>query len=196
MKTTIFSIGRKTKAVFAVLIVAVSFGFMSCQYETEEDDTLKIYTLASIQEQINSQLYGTWVSAWGENFIINGSTFTNAYGGSTTYAGDNVVISWTSTTSGYIYFKYTRAYEFTSDDKSGDSSWTSTTWPSAGYYRYSSSSPDVGKWYAVHFKDLTSTTVSICGASGTVSSTATLEEAKSTFTIENGYFANYSDCTR
>ncbi len=194
MKTTLFSLGRKTKAVFAALIVAVSFGFMSCQYETD-DNGYSLNELLLVYLNTDERIYGTWNGSYpGEAYTINGSTFSS----NGSYAGDNVVISWTSNTSGYIYFKYTKAYEFTSDDKSGDSSWTSTTWPSAGYYRYSTSSPDVGKWYAVSFKNLDAlkNTISISGASGAVSSTATLEEAKSTFTIANGYFAYYSDCTR
>ena len=182
MKTTLFSIGRKTKAVFAVLIVAVSFGFMSCQYETE-DDGYSLNELLLVYLNTDERIYGTWTSTYAETFIINGSTFTNAYGGSTTYAGDNVVISWTSTTSGYIYFKYTRAAK---------ADWTYSSDPAEA--------PDVGKWYAVSFKNLDAlrNTISISAAykAGGVTSTATLEEAKTTFTIENGYFASYSDCTR
>ena len=182
MKNSFFSFGRKAKAILAAAVIVFSFGLMSCQQETDDDNSLSdflIYNYLSSDERI----YGTWTSSYGENFIISGSTFSNAYNGSTTYAGDNVSISWTSATSGYIYFKYTRAAK---------ADWT--------YSSDSSEAPDVGKWYAVAFKDLQilKSTVSLSGAykAGGATSTATLEEAKSEFTIENGYFARYSDCTR
>ncbi len=179
MKTTIFSLGRKTKAVFAVLIVAVSFGFMSCQYETE-DDGYSLNELLLVYLNTDERIYGTWSGSFpGEAYTITSSTFSS----NGSYAGDNVVISWTSTTSGYIYFKYTRAAK---------ADWTYSSDPAEA--------PDVGKWYAVSFKNLDAlrNTISLSGAykAGGVTSTATLEEAKTTFTIANGYFATYSDCTR
>lgn len=147
----------------------------------------------------NDPLCGTWVSTWSETFTITPSTFdTGAY----SYAGDNLVVGYTTPTSGYIYVKYTRAYEFSTEDKSSDDTWTETTWPSAGYFRYSSTAPDVGKWYAISFKNLTSNSVSLSGAAGSsvghlVTSTDTLEEAVEEFTIENGYYAyDYSECVK
>ena len=49
---------------------------------------------------------------------------------------------------------------------------------------------------AIAFKELTASSVSLSGAYGTVSSTSTLEEAISTFTIDNGYFTIYSECVK
>ena len=65
-------------------------------------------------------------------------------------------------------------------------------------YSYSETAPDVGKWYAIAFKELTASSVSLSGAynaSGKISA-ETLEEAISTFTIANGYFDNYSECVK
>ncbi|MEI0699618.1 hypothetical protein R4K92_11905 [Brachyspira intermedia] len=48
----------------------------------------------------------------------------------------------------------------------------------------------INKFYAIAFQNLTETTIEIAGAykSGGVSETDTLEQAKTTFTVDNGYF--------
>ena len=80
-------------------------------------------------------------------------------------------ISWTTDTSGFIYGKYT------------ENAYT----PS-----------NVGKYYAVSFKDLTETTISIAGAyhSEYGSSADSLNDAKANFTIDNGSFSTYSSCAK
>lgn len=174
MKSTRFVFGRALAVLCALLFV--SFGFMSCQ---QEDET----------EYVNYSLTGTWVNSYSGGtsvYKITSSTFdnsgTSSYNGTTStydsYAGNNLVVSYTNdeATSGYIYIKYTRAMN-----------------PD---YSYSETAPDVGKWYAIAFKELTDSSVSLSGAYGTVSSTSTLEEAISTFTIAKGYFNNYSECVK
>lgn len=176
MKSTRFVFGRALAVLCALLFV--SFGFMSCQ---QEDET----------EYVNYSLTGTWVNSYSGRtsvYKITSSTFdnsgTSSYNGTTStydsYAGNNLVVSYTNDeeTSGYIYIKYTRAMN-----------------PD---YSYSETAPDVGKWYAIAFKELTASSVSLSGAykkSGK-SSTETLEEAISTFTIDNGYFDYYSECVK
>ena len=60
---------------------------------------------------------------------------------------------------------------------------------------------NLGKWYAIYFEGLTDSTVSICGASkqlenGTYDASAeSLEDAKTKFTKNNGYFDWPSICT-
>lgn len=56
----------------------------------------------------------------------------------------------------------------------------------------------VGKYYAVSFKDLTDTSISICGAykeKGKIAADS-LVEAISEFTINNGYYGTYSSCKK
>lgn len=174
MKSTRFVFGRALAVLCALLFV--SFSFMSCQ---QEDET----------EYVNYSLTGTWVNSYSGGtsvYKITSSTFdnsgTSSYNGTTStydaYAGNNLVVSYTNdeATSGYIYIKYTRAMN-----------------PD---YSYSETAPDVGKWYAIAFNDLTASSLSLSGAYGTVSSTSTLEEAISTFTIANGYFTTYSECVK
>lgn len=56
----------------------------------------------------------------------------------------------------------------------------------------------VGKYYAVSFKDLTYSSVSICGAYKEKGKIATdsLVEAINEFTINNGYYSFYSSCKK
>ena len=191
MKSTRFVFGRALAVLCALLFV--SFGFMSCQQE-DDDNGLPdgVYELSD-----NSALIGTWVNSYSGGtsvYKITSSTFdnsgTSSYNGTTStydsYAGNNLVVSYTNdeATSGYIYIKYTRAYCSTHSD--------STTYT----YIYDEDAADVGKWYAIAFKELTASSVSLSGAYGTASSTSTLEEAISTFTIDNGYFTTYSECVK
>lgn len=125
----------------------------------------------------DASIYGTWVNktdTYTETYKITETMFSNGY-----YEGNNLTVIESSDSSGYIYIKYT---------KSMNDDWS-----------YSETAPDVGKWYAISYKNLTDDTVSISGAyksGGGATSTETLDEAVSEFTIENGYFGTYSDCKR
>lgn len=117
----------------------------------------------------NSRLLGTW-----EN---KQQTYTETY----IYDGINFdagsykmkvkSIIWSSDASGIIYGRYTE----------------NTYNPSV-----------VGKYYAVSFKDLTDTSISISGAykkDGKIA-TDSLVEAITEFTINNGYYGTYSSCKK
>lgn len=116
----------------------------------------------------NSRLLGTW-----EN---KQQTYTETY----IYDGINFdagsykmkvrSIIWSSDTSGIIYGRYTE----------------NTYSPSV-----------VGKYYAVSFKDLTDTSISISGAfKGGKMAADSLVEAITEFTINNGYYGTYSSCKK
>ena len=116
----------------------------------------------------NSRLLGTW-----EN---KQQTYTETY----IYDGINFdagsykmkvkSIIWSSDASGIIYGRYTE----------------NTYSPSV-----------VGKYYAVSFKDLTDTSISISGAfKGGKMAADSLVEAITEFTINNGYYGNYSSCKK
>ena len=126
----------------------------------------------------DASIYGTWKSSYGEIYDISTTELKNGGSWGNGYAGNNLTVIESSDSAGYIYIKYTKAMN---DDCS-----------------YSETAPDVGKWYAISYKNLTDDTVSISGAYkfGGATSTETLDEAVSEFTIENGYFGIYSDCTR
>lgn len=134
------------------------------------------FTSCKSDDDNDVSIYGTWVNktdAYTETYKITEKMFSNGY-----YEGNNLTVIESSDSAGYIYIKYTKAMN--------------------ADYSYSETAPDVGKWYAISYKNLTDDTVSISGAykSGGATSTETLDEAVSEFTIENGYFGKYSDCTR
>ena len=166
---------KRTASVFsAILVLFLSFNLMSCKTaEDSRNDIIQTEKLSS-----DSILIGKWKDNYSSYYEISETEFKN-YGESfDSYAGNSLLIAKTSSDSGYIYIKYTKAMN---PDNS-----------------YSETAPDVGKWYAIAFKDLTSNSVSISGAykEGGKTSTVTLEEAINEFTIENGYFGTFSECTK
>ncbi len=125
-------------------------------------------------EQNELSVYGKWVDDWQGVYEISETYFKNYGPGYSSYEGSDVTVVPLSETSGTIFIKYTVA--------------------AMPDWSYSSEAPDVGKWYAVSYKDLTENSISLAGAYGTKSSAETLEEAKTEFTVENGYFGTYSAC--
>ena len=135
-------------------------------------------------------LDGTWVyhGTWDETYKISLEDYTFD-AGSYSYAGNDLRIRFTGSDSGYIYIKYTRAFCLSHSNFDNY------------IYTYDGDAPDVGKWYAISFKNLTDTSIQLSGAYGSVdghkvSATETLKEAIAEFTIENGYFATYSDLVK
>lgn len=170
MKSTRLSLLR-AKAVLFALVSVLAFSFSACNVTTEPE----------VEYVYNDILVGTWTGGteqYPESYTITNTTFESK--GS--YKGNNLVVQKLDSTSGYIYIKYTVAYL----DK-GD-----------GKYEYSEKAPDVGKWYAISYKDLGAEKISISGAykEGGATSCETLDEAVTEFTVDNGYFAYYSPLTR
>ncbi len=178
MKSTRFSFGSAATFLGALLVVvSLSFSLASCK--TADDDNPLPQGIEELSA--DSPLIGKWKDSYGSIYEISQTEFSN-YGESyNSYAGNNLVISKSTDNSGYIYIQYTRA---------ADKNWNYTT--------DKTKAPDVGKWYAISFKELTNSSIQISGASKNdgKTSTETLEEAITEFTIENGYFAFYSDCTK
>lgn len=169
MKSTRLSLLR-AKAVLFALVSVLAFSFSACNVTTEPE-------VEHVYKQIDADdlLVGTWTDGtkYG-TYIIKNTTFENA--GS--YKGDNLVVQKLDSTSGYIYIKYTVAM---------NADWS-----------YSETAPDVGKWYAISYKDLGAEKISLSGAykKGGATSCKTLDEAVTEFTVDNGYFGTYSSCTR
>lgn len=169
-----FSFKKSRVVILSLVVVFIAAFVTSCK---EPEPALVSY-----------HIQGNWVSSWGEIYNITETTFDT---GDTawSYAGDNLVIEPLTNNSGYLYFKYTKALCETHSDIS-DPDWNNRV------YVYDADAADVGKWYAVYYKDLTETSVQISGAAGSVTSTETLEEAKKVFTVEKGYYARFSECVR
>ena len=172
--------------LLAVAVLALSFTFTSCDLinNLSKVNTVNCYySFAPI---------GTWKASQYEQYTITTTTFSSLNG----YEGNNLVIVPLSDTAGTIFVKYTKSYESTTTEPADTSTWTASTY--GGWYRYSTTAPDVGKWYAISYKELTSSSVKLSGAYkyGGVTSTTTLEQAIAEFTIANGYFGTYSECAK
>lgn len=169
MKSTRLSLLR-AKAVLFALVSVLAFSFSACNVTTEPEVEY-VYKKISADDL----LVGTWTDGtkYG-TYIITNTTFENA--GS--YKGNNLVVQKLDSTSGYIYIKYTVAMN--------------------ADYSYSETAPDVGKWYAISYKDLGAEKISISGAykDGGATSCETLDEAVTEFTVDNGYFGFYTSHTR
>ena len=180
---------------FSRLFAAVTFVAILALAGCKQPDTS---TLAS--------LYGTWVEAstYGNAYYkITSTTFENYGDTYESYAGNALTVVEDTEDSGRIFIKYTKSYESTNTKPTGDDAdtWTyspaNPAWGTAeSWYRYSTTAPDVGKWYAISYKDLTANSINISGAAGTKTSCDTLEEAKTEFTVDNGYFSYYSSCAK
>lgn len=159
---------NKFSRFLAVFITVVSLCAFGCKTQPEED--------------FISDLYGKWTSSYGEVFEISKDYLKNYGEDWSSYEGDSIIIitNENDNASGTIFLKYT-----VSKNPDPDKS-------------YSNTAPDVGKWYAVSYKNLTKNSVSLSGAykSDGKTSTETLEEAKEEFTVANGYFDSYSECTK
>ncbi len=170
MKNTNFS--RCVKLWVAALVLVCGVAFTGCKPGVVYRDNY-VYVLPM---EADSALIGDWKSEHGEIFEITSDTLKNGGSWGDCYAGNNLLIREITQDSGYLYIKYTRAMN-----------------PD---YSYSEDAADVGKWYALSYKNLKSDTVDLAGAFGTVSATNTIAEAIAEFTIENGYFASYSTCAK
>ena len=163
----------KKSSLLALLMLLAMFFAVSCDVAQEENNTDNSET--SVFVNVPDNLIGTWEfdGQYPETYTITKDSFTNGY-----YAGNNAKVYKTSENSGYIYIQYTKA---------ANADWT-----------YSETAPDVGKWYAVSYKDLTDSTIKLSAAykADGKTATATIEEAKSEFTVDNGYFGIYSELTK
>ncbi len=157
---------NKFSRFLAVFITVVSLCAFGCKTQPEE--------------VFISDLYGKWASSYGEVYEISKDYFKTYGTWGNGYEGDSIMIipNENDNASGTIFLKYTVSMN-----------------PD---YSYSDTAPDVGKWYAVSYKNLTKNSVSLSGAFklGGKTSTETFFEAIKEFTVENGYFDSYSECTK
>ena len=179
MKSTRFSFGSAATFLGALLIVvSLSFSLASCKTDDNNDDSLT----SGIEElSTDSPLIGKWKDSDSSIYEISQNEFSNYSDTYLSYAGNNLVISKTSENSGYIYIQFTRATD-----------------ENRNYTTDKEKAPDIGNWYAISYKDLEENSIQLSGAykyEGKTS-TETLEEAITEFTIDNGYFGIYSDCTK
>ena len=135
---------------------------------------------------------GTWVSSPDEEYIITATTFT-ATG---FFTGTIENIRKDGSGAGYIVIRFTEN--------------------TVKYIKNGSPFDPVGRYYVIHYKNLTSSTVQLSQANsardpddivadwgeyglfsaGGAAGKATRTEAESTYTVAKGYFSFYSACTQ
>ena len=146
----------KFSRLFAAMMIVAVLSFAGCKQQPEE-------TPKAIE--------GTWVSSWGEKYVISGTDYDNYfdYGDTLYYSTNNVVIVEEDETSGYVYGQFDDAAHIGSGAK-------------------------LGQWYAIYYFDLTDTSVKISQAYKPNGKFAcdSFEEAKLEFTLENGYMSKTS----
>ncbi len=116
---------------------------------------------------------GTWVSSYGEKYVITATDYDNYYGDTLYYSTNNLAFKDINSSSGFIYVQF-------DDEKK------------IGY------GAKLGQWYALYYTDLTDNTVKLYQPYKTGGKAAcdSLEEAEAEYTVENGYYASGSECTR
>lgn len=189
----------KFSRLFAAIVFAASLVFIGCKPVEDPREVIKEVEKEKVVEkekqvivivkplETSDAICGDWQAA-SQRFNIQVNDFKNYWGSSAawteSYTGDSVCVKYTSEnkTTGYIYIKYTKA---------AMPDWT-----------YSASAPDVGKWYAIAFKDLntsvTPNTVRLSGAykAGGQTACTTLEAAMNEFTIANNYYAQFDELSK
>jgi hypothetical protein len=110
---------------------------------------------------------GTWVLT-SEEYTITDTKFISAYAGDVGYEGDIVNIRQDGAGAGYITIKYTV------------NAWNESA---------------VGKYYVIHWRYKTETSVDISGSSDGAGK-PTQVEAETEYTVANNYFGYYSTCTK
>lgn len=172
---------RRTKFSAILLLLSLSIFLASCKPEPDPETLLP----QGIEElSTDSPLIGKWQDSYNSIYDISQNEFSNYGDTYDSYAGNNLVISKTSENSGYIYIQFTRA---------ADENWNYTT--------DKEKAPDIGNWYAISYKELKENSIQLSAAykskeSEGKTSTETLEKAITEFTIDNGYFSTYSECTK
>lgn len=195
MKNTNFSCCVKLWVAALVLVCGVAF--TGCKPDVAPE------ILPDGVEKLSndSALIGTWVASEYEQYIIKPTTFN---GGS--YTGNSLVVMKNTESSGMIFVKYEKAYDWNNPVyvNPNDSTYYYSSYEYDGVtYEswYPLDSTKIGKWYAISYTDLTANSIKISGALGSktdhkIEATATLEKAIEEFTIENGYFSQYSTCAK
>lgn len=158
---------NKFSRFLAVFITVVSLCAFGCKTQPEEVSY--------------SDIFGKWTDDSGSIYEITEDSFKNYGEGWSAYEGNSLeIIPNDDGKSGTIFLKYTVS-------ANSDPDWS-----------YSNTAPDVGRWYAVSYKNLKKNSLSLSGAYklGGKTSTETLQEAIKEFTVANGYFDYYSECTK
>ena len=176
---------NKISRFFAASLFAALLVLTACTPEAPQESGPKLEDVHPLKA--SDGIIGTWVNdvpsqSYGEKYDI-GTSYYNNYSRSDSnwnyhadqwflyYSTNNLKLYKINDTSGIIYAQFNDA-------------------------EHIGASANVGQWYALYYKNLTSNSVQISQAFKTGGKLAcdTLEKAVSEFTIENGYYGIFSTC--
>lgn len=181
MKRTKFSL---LKLKLSALLLCTSIFLTACNFFNFGDNSSQQENSSSNEEPsetIDSNIYGDWKSTYGEKYSISKNDYDNYCTDKSSgeyvlyYSTTNIEIVPIDGTKGFIYGQF--------DDKN--------------HIGYGAS---VNQWYALYYDNLTSSSVSFYQPYkyGGKAGCDTLAEAKTEYTLDNGYFdlSNPSECTK
>ena len=180
MKSTRFSFGSAATFLGALLIVvSLSFSLASCKTDDNDDDSLT----SGIEElSTDSPLIGKWKDSyenWNTYDDVYDTQISTSFIETASYGKheSKIYIGKIDDNSGYIYYQLSE--NITGYNDSGES------------YTIECK----GKWSAVAYSNLKSTSVNMCDAykaNTKYDFQNSLEECITLYTIENGYFKSLS----
>ena len=172
----------KFSRLFAAAMLVACFAFAGCKPQVEEVTVEKVIVVRPLEA--DDGIIGTWVSAQGEKYEVTTSSYnnysnwdytTNAPGSvyNLYYSTETPKVYIINNNSGIIYAKFNDADHI-------------------GY------GAEVGQWYALYYSELSSSGVKLWQPykEGGKAACATLEEAVKEYTVDSGYFAASSTCTK
>lgn len=137
-----------------------------------------IFSSCNFNKPEDFSLVGTWLSPYGDGYIItensvtydDGEFYESEWGPGGIFGWTGKIIETTGSSSGYIYIQYESLEEGLDSEL-------------------------LGKYLTIHYKNLSETSVQLANpykADG-ISFAETLEQAKTEFTVENGYFGYHGE---
>ena len=165
----------KFSRLFAAFSFVAILALAGCKNQPEESLPEGVRELSE-----NDAIIGTWVSDYGEKYVITASDYDNYsnYGSADGsyylyYSTNNLLVKVIDSSSGIIYGQF--------DDEEH-----------IGY------GATKGQWYALMYTDLTDASVKLWQPYKADGKAAcdTVDEAVKEFTVDNGYFAAPSTCKK
>lgn len=137
-----------------------------------------IFSSCNFNKPEPSSLVGTWLSPYGDGYVITENSITyddgeykeSEWGTGGIYGWTGKIIETTGSSSGYIYVQYETVEEGLDSEL-------------------------LGKYLTIHYENLSEVAVQLANpykADGIIFA-ETLEQAKTEFTVENGYFAFHGE---
>lgn len=187
MKSVRFILNRAALIGTAALLFVSSIYFTSCKQDEDSstDNSINAEKLAAGDPLIRDWSTGYSTVSIDEDYFADGDTYTI----------ENLYVQKFDDESGIIYGQYTYVLDWekgvSEEPAEGDYYESWGKW-------FPLNESLIGKWYAVAYKNLSSSELSYSGALNAAGSKAepTLAKAIKEFTIEKGYFSTYSDCTK